>query len=227
MKKTIYVSHLLSDSMLYKLKDDFENIVLVNDNQGLPKPVASHPDLQILKLCNTIITTKELADSFSDVLIVEKTLGDKYPGDVLLNACLVGDKLFANVDFIDASVKIACIDNGIEIVHVNQGYANCSTLSIKDKAIISADNSIIKAAKKSGLDTLQINSGSIILDGYDYGFIGGASFYCSDNDTVYFFGDISTHPDGEEIIKFIENYNTKVVSLDTCALFDFGSAVII
>ena len=227
MNKTIFVSHLLSKNILDRLKADFENIVIINENNSLPKPVASHPDLQILKLYDTIITTKELAKCFNNAIITEAQLGNKYPLDVLLNACLIGNRLFANVEYIDNSVKRVCLENNTEIVHVKQGYANCSTLSIKDKAIISADNSIIKAAGKAGIDTLQIDSGNIRLDGYNYGFIGGASFYCEDNDTVYFFGDIKTHQNGKEIVDFIESYHTKVVSLDNGELCDYGSAIII
>ena len=55
---------------------------------------------------------------------------------------------------------------------------------------------------------------------YEYGFIGGSGGV--DGKSVFFLGDIMTHPDGERITEFIENLGMKVVSLGEGELQDMG-----
>lgn len=65
--------------------------------------------------------------------------------------------------------------NDIEIVNINQGYARCSTLILNNRTAVTADISVKNALEKDGAKVLLISSGDIKLEGYDYGFIGGAS----------------------------------------------------
>ena len=46
-----------------------------------------------------------------------------------------------------------------------------------------------------------------------------------DGKSVFFLGDIMTHPDGERITEFIENLGMKVVSLGEGELQDMGEIV--
>ena len=76
------------------------------------------------------------------------------------------------------------------------------------------------------IHVLKISPGHISLPGCKYGFIGGASFIDERAKTVYFFGEIDSHPDATNIISFIEQAGYSVFSLDG-ELTDFGGAVII
>ncbi|MBE6606356.1 MAG: hypothetical protein E7635_04905 [Ruminococcaceae bacterium] len=236
MGKSLLINYLMPDKMLDKLAYGFDNIIRVEANAKLPLPVASHPDMQVLVIGDTVITVNELyaksaelrqACEGKEVLFTEADLKDKYPSDVLLNACLVEKKLIARKDSLDMSVIHACQKHRVEIVNVKQGYAKCSTLVLGDKAIISADRTIVAASKMCGIDALLVSSGHIILDGYNYGFIGGASFYNADNNTVYFFGDIKYHPNCVKIRSFIEKYKVNIVCTEDCPLYDYGGAVVI
>lgn len=78
---------------------------------------------------------------------------------------------------------------------------------------------------KNGIDVLKIDSGSIRLDGYDYGFIGGACTMIDDG-TVAFFGDIKTHPNFRKIERFCIIHNVKIINLaENKPLTDVGGAV--
>ncbi len=107
-----------------------------------------------------------------------------------LNCLYISGKLYGREEAIDVSVKkITAMKNGIEIVDVKQGYTRCSTAVIGKNSAITADSTIYNALTKNGIDVLKIDSGSVRLDGYGYGFIGGACTMI-DDDTVAFFSVI-------------------------------------
>lgn len=191
-----------------------------------------HADMQLLRIRdkyfvpqNACGIIKFLTKNDFDVKVCE-SLGRKYPRNVSLNAALVGDKLFCKESTLAKEVKEYCLQNGISIVNVNQGYAKCSTLIIDDNAIITSDPSIYKAAIAENVDVLLISQGNIVLDENNYGFIGGASGVIGEK--VLFFGDLDMHPDRELIKEFIEKYNKQVISLiNGVKLCDIGGFVLI
>jgi len=108
------------------------------------------------------------------------------------------------------------------LIDVRQGYSGCSICIAGDNAIITADPFIHKRAIENGLDSIIITSGHIQLPFFDYGFIGGASFYSDGK--VYFFGNVSKHPDFYEISKFCYMHGSEIHSLGNGILLDYGSA---
>jgi hypothetical protein len=128
-------------------------------------------------------------------------------------------------DIKDKIIEDYMQENGIEIVDVKQGYTRCSTAGIGKNSAITADSTIYNALTKNGIDVLKIDSGSVRLDGYDYGFIGGACTMIDDG-TVAFFGDIKTHPNFRKIERFCIIHNVKIINLaEDKPLTDVGGAV--
>jgi hypothetical protein len=70
---------------------------------------------------------------------------------------------------------------------------------------------------------LLIDKGHIQLQGFDYGFIGGASGRIGD--TIIFNGDITQHPDYEKIAAFIEDRDLKIKYFTEYPLEDIGSII--
>ena len=68
--------------------------------------------------------------------------------------------------------------------------------------------------------SIGISPGSVLLDGYDYGFIGGASGF--DGRSLYFCGDVDLHPDGCAIRSFCDDHGIGCVSLSPLPLHDVG-----
>ena len=125
---------------------------------------------------------------------------------------------------IDKAVLKLCESLEIETINVNQGYTRCSTLVINDRAAITSDISIKNALESNGAEVLLISPGNIFLDGFDYGFIGGAGV-SFDGKTV-FFGNVKKHPDYEKIRGFCKKYNSKLEILcEHIPLTDIGGAV--
>jgi hypothetical protein len=155
------------------------------------------------------------------------TVSNIYPYDVALNQASIGNHILGR--------KSSCAKNIIDYADlygytyhsINQGYAKCSTLVINQNAIISADSGIISFAKDIGINTLKIENGvnEITLNGYNYGFIGGASAVYKDK--VFFFGNLSLHSAANEIINFCQSNNATPISLGSEPLCDIGGAIIL
>lgn len=189
-----------------------------------------HADMQMLRIFDTVFVYECVYENYKDFLtdynvVICENPQKEYPFNVSLNAALVGNKLFCKESALDNNVRKFCVKNNIEIIDVKQGYTKCSTLVLNDNSIITADKGIFEKAAKSGINALKINSGSILLKGADYGFIGGASGVIGD--TVYFFGDVLAHPDGAKVIEFIEKNSMQWVSLTEDILNDVGGFILL
>ena len=199
----------------------------------LPEPVASHPDMLMFFTDKHLITHKSyypLAQdqlnliaqkSRRELLLTDEPVGSTYPTDVLLNAAQVGNAIIGAKSAMSAHIKEYGTSCEKQLINVKQGYAKCSTCIVSDNAIITADTGIANKAKNAGIDVLTISPGHIKLDGYDYGFIGGASGICLN--TVYFCGNIDSHPDANAIRVFCQKHGKKVVCLGKKELLDIGT----
>ena len=201
----------------------------------LQAPVAAHPDMLLFLgkgklLCHADyfeIAKKELsiiADITDGELIrTSDNVGSEYPHDVMFNAASVGEYLICRRDAV--SSKLAELYSDDMIINVRQGYAKCSTATVSEGAIITADASIARAAGEKGIDVLSVSPSGVRLDGYDCGFIGGASG--ADGENVYFCGNIELHPDGERIKDFCRKHGKNAVSLSDEPLYDYGTLMFI
>ena len=203
-------------------------IVLLPPFASLHAPVASHADLLVFPFDKTLIVHSDYAKTASKELSriashgysikpVSYPVGNKYPLDVGLCAFISRGRLICNKKYTAPAVLELAHDRGLSVIDVRQGYAKCSCAVLADGAVITADRGISAALDES----LLIGYGSIALPPYDYGFIGGACGSCGD--TLYFTGNIKSHPDHESILRFCQAHSTKVVSLSDEPLFDVGS----
>lgn len=211
---------------LYKLDID---VIPTLPNKSLRTNEQYHADMQLLVINKTafvsesIIELYDILKGYFDELIVCEKGKESYPDNVFLNAAFIDNKLYCKVKSLSIKVKEYCESQGIELVNVNQGYTKCSTLIVNDKAIITADPTIHKAAKTNGVKSLLITPGFIKLDGADYGFIGGSSGKVGD--TVIFFGNILRHPDCDKIIDFLKCENTHYCCISEDVMNDIGGLV--
>ncbi len=219
--------HFLEKSLEFQ---GFEPIWMP-DNPLLDHRLSGHVDLSAIKLAGKMVVSRHIYENKTivkkitnrgiELICCKREQCCAYPKDVNLCACVAGDYLIHNFRLTDEAV----LENEKLIrINVKQGYANCMILSLGNK-IITADEGIASAAKENGLDVLKIEPGHIKLDGFNEGFIGGASFVCGK--TVYFIGDISSHPDADSIDAFIKAAGYEICCLGSGWLTDTGSAVIL
>lgn len=207
--------------------------IRVSPLDTLPSPVASHPDMIILPLGDKLIVSEYYIDRnpqlFSELVvrtgvqIVPAAAIPKapYPSDIAFNALPMGKYLFGLASRLSSDVISNAEQLGMELISVKQGYSRCSVCKVSDEAAITSDVSLAAALSEKKLDVLVVSEGHILLPGYDYGFIGGASGVTQDN--VFFCGNLCLHPDESKIDRFCRKHGKNPVSLSNEPLLDVGT----
>ena len=230
------ISHNSPAILDKSLNDEGFRVLRIPPSSHLSSPTDAHTDMLIFALDNTVFchesyacdAKKELeylAHEGLDIKTVGGMYAPSYPHDILLNIAKVGKTLLIGKKSHSGEICEYAKANGYSVLTVNQGYAKCSTCIVSDNAIITADESIASTAENAGISVLLISKGDVLLPPYEYGFIGGASG--SYGDTVYFVGDIDTHPYADKIKAFCFAHKKQVISLCNGALTDIGSILFI
>ncbi len=209
------------------------NVIYSEYLHGLIPYERRHADMQCLIIGQTAFVLKdchaiaERLESSYHVVFTEKDINGKYPNNVLLNAAVVGKYLIANTKYLDKSVKEYCLNEGYQLIHVNQGYAKCSCAVVSDHALITADRGIYNSLKEYNIEVLLIRQGRVQLKGADYGFIGGASGLDIRHGEriLYFSGNICAHPDYDMISEFCGKHQTRIYPLTDTELYDIGGMI--
>ena len=197
---------------------------------ALDKPVSCHPDMVLFSPeKGTLICANEVFADYQNLLspygvrLVQgkSRLRRDYPKDIAYNVLHTTVGAFAKFDSTDSQIMNFLEKHHVQKHNVNQGYARCSTVSFAS-AVITADAGIEKAGLAAGLSVLKVQPGFVLLPGYQYGFLGGASGII-DDDTIAFFGDLSSHPDGEAIRKFIHAKGYSLCEIAGQPLIDIGT----
>lgn len=206
----------------------------------LSAAVASHTDMLVCRIANEYISyadyCEEVSYVFSDLSLLLSGTGarftftadevaPKYPFDVGLNALIMGKTMFCRKASASPTLIEIAERKGINIVDVKQGYPACTVLKLSDSAAVTADRGMAKILEDCGIRVTLIEQGGISLPPHSYGFIGGAGG--SDAGKLFFFGDITTHPEFEKIINAARSEGLDVISLCDGTLRDLGGILFI
>lgn len=198
------------------------------DAHSVDPRLAGHADLRVLHLGGRRIVSACGGDTDGTLarlgfeVIPSPEPGESYPSDCVLNACIAGGKLFHRLDITAPAV----LDNldGLESVNIAQGYAKCCTCVVDERSVMTSDPGIARVCRACGLNVLEIRPGYIELEGFDYGFIGGASFKLS-ADELAFTGRLDAHPDFGAIMDFLAGRGVGATFLTGETAFDVGSVL--
>lgn len=226
----------LPDKMRKNLLERGVRVLSVPGCGRLPAPVRSHPDM----LCHhlggkQIVVCRELPDRLRKKLlrlgfipsVSTKSLQERYPFDCSLNAARAGNTLFARPKDLEPLLLSGAGNQKpgeqiqLRLIPVRQGYTKCSVCIVDAGSLMTADPGIAKAARKAGWSVLQISPGYVRLEGYPFGFIGGACGKISDK-VLAFTGCIEDHPDYHKICAFLKSRGVAAVSLSDDPLTDYG-----
>lgn len=217
-----------------KLANMGVRVIKTEKYKGLYEAISFHPDILYHHLGgNKIIYAPGTSDrvniyleSLGFLLIPGNTrLGGKYPFNIAYNVARVGNVAFHNLKYTDPVLANELISEGVELVHVNQGYAKCSISVVDDSSIITSDPGIAKAAEKKGLDVLLTETEEEIkLPGVKYGFIGGSSGLIDERKWLLT-GDILNLKSSEKIIQFLQKKSIDIVYLPGEPVVDIGSII--
>lgn len=224
MNKRVFISENIPQKVEEIFTELGLDIIKLKGDPSLPLPVSTHADMLIFSDGKRLVTTKNYYEKYNEIfhgcniIITDTELGNKYPQDTVLNCFVLSERLYGRLE----SVCKDILELYPKSTNLTQGYAKCSTLLFGNNAV-TADKGIAKALKKNSITVLEITPGFISLPGYDYGFIGGASFVHENK--VIFFGDLRAHPDYTNIRNFIEDRGFEVLYTKDTELIDLGSAV--
>lgn len=215
--KTVIINCEASQAVQdYFIEKGYE-LYLFSGNKAYPA-VSNHPDLYLFYDGELFVEPSVLLEG-----IVCSSIGESYPDHVKYNVAKVGDYVICHPKYVDEKL-FNHLEERYTIISVKQGYSKCSTLVVDESSIITSDLGIYKAVQQFNLNALLISPGHILLNGLDYGFIGGAGVRVEKS--VFFCGDITKHPDYEKIKDFIEKRELKIEYTKE-PLMDLGSLFII
>jgi len=227
------VKTVIAGEMSEKINDSLTKIGIdvlpVKNDERINNSTSCHADIHCIHLGSNRILLSSYQTCLTDLLKnrgFEVELfnfkGYSYPYDCTVNAAILGKNAVCNYEISDELLKKHLINNNYRIIDVKQGYSKCSVCIVDEESVITEDEGIKNACEKNGIDVLLIHKGFVRLSGFDYGFIGGASFKLN-KQTLAFTGDIFRHPDSGSIITFLNKKGIKAVSLSDDELTDIGS----
>lgn len=208
--------------------------VFAPDNQSVDYRLSGHADLSIFHLGGERFLLsaeqkgsaleKTLCDLGAEISFLSRPLAGAYPEDARLNVCSVGNALFYCKNSAERRIVDFFTSTSARLIEVKQGYTRCSVCVVNERSIITADRGIAKAALDAGFDSLLISQGYVNLDGFEYGFIGGAAFKLGRN-RLAFTGVIDAHPDNDRILAFLHEKGVEPIFLTDLPVFDIGGAI--
>ncbi|MCQ2969245.1 MAG: hypothetical protein MJ191_03810 [Clostridium sp.] len=216
------------------IKQDLK-VIKVPKSKALYNAIDGHVDIQINILDEKkrlILINKDMTDEFKEQLkensinYIESTstLGSKYPENIFLNALNSKNYFIHNLNYSDSAFKKYITNK--KIINVKQGYTKCSILPLKENVLITNDPGIHKTLSNYDFDILLLPFGDIILEGFEYGFIGGVGGMISHN-KLALFGDLNHYSYGNEVLKFLTAHNITPVYLKSGKLTDRGSLFVL
>lgn len=211
-----YISKKANEELIKYVESEGFKVSLVFSENLVGENISCHPDIFMCKLGSQDNSFLFKGDC--------KKLRTDYPGDIRYNAACTGKYFIHNLKYTDPLLLKKAKEMGMELIDVKQGYTKCSVVVVNENSIITYDQGIARACKKHPeLEVLLISPGFVRLDGFDTGFIGGASGRLGDH--IVFNGNLYEHPDFLRILSFIMKKNLKVKWFPSYPLTDIGSII--
>ena len=212
--KKIYISKDANQILKSYLESKGYRLEEVSSQDIVDPAISCHPDVFYCKL--------GIGDEAPLVHAYEEELGCGYPAEAAFNAACTGRYFIHNLKITHPRLLESARCAGMELIHVPQGYSKCSTVIVDEQSIITYDRGIARACKAvQDLDVLLVAPGHVLLPGYSTGFIGGCSGRIENE--IIFNGDLSAHPNFQEIRAFIENHGLTCTWFEDYPLTDIGS----
>lgn len=225
MKKIAIVSEKASALTLDTIDLLGYEVIKIPSNPNTYEAISHHPDINCFVTPNRVVLAeycyKQLKNDFERLnfeVICGGKLGMKYPQNIGLNGLLL-DKTFVH-KLEDTDNQLLKLMDRYKQININQGYSKCSCVLVDDQALITSDKGIYEALK-GDFYCLLVSPQQVTLEGFDYGFIGGASGHSES--FVFFNGNVESHSDYEAIECFIRSRGKYIVQIKDQPLVDLGS----
>lgn len=192
---------------------------------GLAFPLNTHADISLHHLGGDAFLCTHLHAALPahwNQRLTRGRAGEAYPKDCLLNGVPLPPYYIGNFNVLDKLLLSWIEINGLIPIFVKQGYTKCNVCVVDSHSIITSDAGIARALQPHAVDVLLIRGGSILLNNYQSGFIGGTGGLLAP-DKLAFCGNLDLHPDGGAIRRFAAKRGVECISLSDVPLRDIGS----
>lgn len=229
----IIVDGRIDDEIYNNLKKLNLKIIKTIKCEEVDESISYHPDIVIHPLNpNTLVIAPNVFDYYVDKLAGmgiklikgEKTLSMQYPNDIAYNVGRLSRIAIHNFKHTDEKLKYYLEKENLRLINVNQGYTKCSLAVLDEYTAITSDYPIYRVLTDLGFEILLIESGSILLEGQNYGFIGGTSG-CLSGNKFMLSGSLNYHPNKDRILKFISKNKKELVLLSKKQIVDIGTII--
>lgn len=208
-------------------------VIYTEKCEELYEAISYHPDILVHPVEEKeVIVAPNVSQRFINELTKfgikvvkgETFLKRNYPYDIAYNVARLGNTAFHNLKYTDPVLREILEKKGVKFLHVNQGYTKCNMAIVDEKSFITSDRGIFEVGLRSGFDVLLIEPGGIILEGFDYGFIGGATGLIGEK-RLAVTGTFYHHKDYEKIMEFLDKKGIKITYLTSGQIKDIGSII--
>lgn len=223
----IFVADSASPELI-TLLEEIDVVFQLPKVDALYDGIRNHPDLLLsysdqhlfLSIEVTPYIHKYLGVKYIPYTVINKPLGETYPGTASLNVISSDNYIICNKNTVAPELLEYALSSNKKVIHVNQGYVRCTTLPLGNDTFITDDPGIAKTLARENLNVIQVSEGHVHLPSHLYGFIGGCAGRIGD--VVYFNGDLSKHPDYKIIKEACSNQNLTISYTTDIPLTDIG-----
>lgn len=229
------VDYRTDNNIIDFIKENNIDVIKTKKCDDIQEQVNGHPDMVLSPIDNnTVVVAPNVYDYYHKALIPYgikvirggKTLSRNYPDDVAYNVARIGKFAIHNVKYTDVVLKHYLQNAGIEFINVNQGYTKCSTTAISDKKAITSDIAIKNRLQEIGIECLYIEPKVVHLEGFDYGFIGGATGVLTP-DIFMLTGKILDENIEHILYEFVQQEGLKIALGSNNKLTDLGTIIVL
>lgn len=229
-KVTTVFANIDEDALKSVFDEVAIKVVNVTENPLLDTPISKHADIlanyvgkSILLVDKNQVELCNLIEDYDGKSVLIDKIQSPYPNDCLLNFADIGDYIICNKSILTEQIVKYLPKK--EIIDVKQGYSKCSVCICNHNTVITDDISIYNALLQyDNINSLLVEKGSVRINEYNYGFIGGCCGLI-DKNLLLFNGDLSTHTDFDKIQKFLYDNNIKYIDVKNKPLTDIGSII--
>lgn len=226
--EAVVVSNRISQESIDTLSKYNISVITTKDVCSVDNNIAHHADIAITHIGDNNFVCEESVLKYykkhlsnANICSGDK-LSKKYPGDISYNSAIFGKYIICKKESTDKKILEYAEKEGLILIDTKQGYSKCNVCIINEKACITSDKDIYNKCRLYGIDVLFTDDSRIGIDGYNQGFLGGASGKIS-HDKLAVNGNINTHTNATEIISFARKYGVEVISLNNSNILDIGS----
>ncbi|MDD3738763.1 MAG: hypothetical protein PHP31_05665 [Lentimicrobiaceae bacterium] len=208
--------------------------VIPFETQGIVYPaISDHPDIFFCNTPQGLVVSPNTPQNYIDILedkgvnflFGNKILKNTYPNTAHYNVIITSQAVLHNFNITDNVILNIAERQGLKKIHVNQGYARCTTVALNNNMWITSDDGIYKTLLNHGYKALIVNPDCIKLSSFPNGFFGGiCGIY---NNLLFVNGKLNFFSNYKKIINFINDSGMEVVELVNFQPIDIGTIIFI